>query len=166
MPTPPKWITLCANRRSSLTSHEDRRAGTSVVRVTAARWTAVWALAYSLLHHLGALPDGLGDAGRGTRWVDWVDLLTPYAVVGAALAALAVARTDRRGWWLALLGAGAYVQGHSVHLSANSISNQRGDAAPVHLWDGVIGHWLWYAGALLLAGYGLWHLGFPPPSEL
>ncbi len=118
---------------------------------TAARWTALCALAYNLMHHLGALPGGLGDAGGGTRWTDWLDLLTPWAVVGTALAALAAAGTDRRGWWLALTGAAVYVQGHGVHLAANSIGNVRGDVAPVHLWDEVVGHWLWYGGAALLA---------------
>lgn len=118
--------------------------------MTAARWAALCATAYNLLHHLGALPGGLGGAGGGTRWVDWLDLLTPYAVVGTALAALSAAGTDRRGWRLALLGAGAYVSGHAVHLAANSIGNVRGDEPPVHLWDEVVGHWLWYAGAALL----------------
>ena len=118
--------------------------------MTAARWTALCAVAYTLLHHLGALPDGLGDAGGGTRWVDWLDLLTPYAVVGTALAAVAAAGTDRRGWWTAFLGAALYVQGHGVHLAANSIGNERGDIPPIHLWDEVVGHWLWYAGAALL----------------
>lgn len=118
--------------------------------MTPARWLAACALLYSLLHHLGALPDGLGPAPHATRWVDWVDLLTPYAVVGTALAALASAGTDRRGWWIALLGAGAYVQGHGIHLAANSIGNERGDDPPVHLWDEVVGHWLWYAGLALL----------------
>ena len=117
---------------------------------TAARWTAAWALTYNALHHLGALPGGLGDAGGATRWLDWLDLLTPYAVVGTALAALAAARTDRRGWVLAATGALAYAGGHGIHLAANSIGNARGDAAPVHLWDEVVGHWLWYAGLALL----------------
>jgi len=117
---------------------------------TAARWTALCAVAYNVMHHLGALPGGLGSAGGGTRWVDWIDLLTPYAVAGTALAALAAAGTDRRGWWTALVGAGVYVQGHGVHLAANSISNVRGDAAPTYLWDEVLGHWIWYAGAALL----------------
>jgi hypothetical protein len=118
--------------------------------VAAARWVALSAVLYNLLHHLGALPGGLGDAGGGTRWVDWLDLLTPYAVVGTALAALCAAGTDRRGWWTALLGAGAYVSGHAVHLAANSIGNARGDVPPIHLWDEVVGHWLWYAGVALL----------------
>lgn len=118
--------------------------------VPAGGWLAAWAVAYALLHHLGALPEGLGPAPARTRWVDWIDLLTPYAVAGTALAAVAAAGTDRRGWWTALLGAGAYVQGHGVHLAANSIGNERGDAPPVHLWDEVVGHWLWYAGLALL----------------
>ena len=107
-------------------------------------------MAYNLLHHLGTLPDGLGDAGGGTRVVDWLDLLTPYAVVGAALAALAAAGTDRRGWWTAFTGACLYTSGHGVHLAANSIGNVRGSGAPIPLWDEVVGHWLWYAGVALL----------------
>lgn len=114
-----------------------------------ARWLATGALTYSVLHHLGALPD-LGAAPNGTRWVDWLDLLTPYAVVGPVLAALASAGTDRRGWWVALLGAGAYVQGHGIHLAAHSIDEVRGDAAPVHLWDDVVGPGLWVVGVTLL----------------
>ena len=117
---------------------------------TPARWLAAWAVAYNLLHHVGALPGGLGTAPGGTRWVDWLDLLTPYVVVGTALAALAAARTDRSGWVVAGLGALAYASGHGIHLAANSIGNARGDAAPVHLWDEVVGHWLWYAGVALL----------------
>lgn len=107
-------------------------------------------MAYNLLHHLGALPGGLGDAGGGTRWADWIALLVPYAVVGPALAALWAARTDRRGWALALFGSGLYVQGHGLNLAANSIANVRGDAPPTYLWDEVVGHWLWYAGVALL----------------
>lgn len=117
--------------------------------MTPARWLAAGALTYSVLHHLGALPD-LGAAPHGTRWTDWLDLLTPYAVIGPALAALASAGTDRRGWWIALLGAGAYVQGHGIHLAAHSIGDQRGDAAPIHLWDAVVGPALWVAGVALL----------------
>ena len=118
--------------------------------MTGARWTAVAAGAYALLHHLGALPDGLGNAPHATRWVDWVDLLVPYLVVGPALLAIAATGTDRRGWWIALVGAGLYVQGHGIHLAANSIGNARGDAPPVHLWDEIVGHWIWYAGVALL----------------
>jgi hypothetical protein len=107
-------------------------------------------VAYNVLHHLGTLPGGLGDAGGGTRVVDWLDLLTPYLVVGTALAALAATGTDRLGWWTALGGGSLYTTGHGIHLAANSIGNVRGDGAPIPLWDEVVGHWLWYAGAALL----------------
>jgi hypothetical protein len=120
--------------------------------MSTSRWLLALGVAICVGQHLGALPGGLGDAGGRTLWVDWIDLLTPYAVVGSALLALASAGTSRRGWLLAGTGGIAYVQGHGIHLSANSIGNARGEAAPVHLWDEVVGHWLWYAGlALLLA---------------
>ncbi len=45
----------------------------------------VTAVTYSLAHHLGSLPDGLGDAGRGTRVADWLDLLVPFVVLLPAL---------------------------------------------------------------------------------
>jgi hypothetical protein len=112
------------------------------------RWLLAWAVAYGTGHHLGLLP--AAAAGGGTRWTDWLDLLVPYAVVGTALAALAAAGTDRRGWTVAAAGAVLYTQGHGIHLAANSISNGRGDAPPAHLWDEVVGHLLWYGGLALL----------------
>jgi hypothetical protein len=114
------------------------------------RWLVGWAIAYNVTHHLGSLPGGLGAAGGGTRWVDWLDLLVPFLVVGTALAALAAAGTDRRGWTAAVAGAVLYVEGHGLHLAANSISNARGDDAPVQLWDEIVGHLLWYGGLALL----------------
>ena len=119
-------------------------------RSATSRWLVAFGVAIVVGQHLGALPGGLGSAGGATLWVDWIDLLTPYAVVGTALAALASAGTTPRGWLLAGVGAIAYVQGHGLHLAANSIGNARGDAAPVHLWDEVMGHWVWYAGLALL----------------
>ena len=81
-------------------------------------------------------------------------------MVGTALAALASARTDRRGRGLAALGAAAHARGHGIHLAANSSGNARGDAAPVHLCEEVVGHWPWYAGvASLPARYALYHRG-------
>lgn len=114
------------------------------------RWLLAWAVAYGVTHHFGLLPDGLGEAGGGTRWTDWVDLLVPYLVIGTALAALAAVGTDRRGWVAAVAGAVLYAQGQGMHLAANSISNAHGDAEPVHLWDEIVGHLLWYGGLALL----------------
>jgi hypothetical protein len=114
------------------------------------RWLLAWAGAYGVTHHLGLLPDGLGAAGGGTRWADWLDLLGPYLVIGTALAALAAVGTDRRGWVAAVLGGVLYAQGHGIHLAANSIANARGDQSPAHLWDEVVGHLLWYGGFAVL----------------
>jgi hypothetical protein len=118
------------------------------------RWLGWFALAVIIGHHVGTIFGPLGELGRGTEWADWIDLLVPYAVVGTSLAVLAAARADRRSWLLAAAGAIAYVEGHGIHLSSNSIGNARGPSSgteqPVHLWDEVVGHYLWYAGLFLL----------------
>jgi hypothetical protein len=101
-------------------------------------------------HHVGTFVGPFGDAPGATRWADWVDLLTPYLVVGTALLTLLAAGAGRRTWVVAAVGAVVYVQGHGIHLAANSVGNARGNGAPVHLWDEVVGHYLWYAGLALL----------------
>ena len=121
------------------------RAGTSLGRRLA--WFAV---AVILGHHVGTLVGPLGVLGGETEWADWVDLLVPYAVVGTAVGALLAAGADRRAWLLAAVGGVVYTQGHGIHLAANSVGNARGDEAPVHLWDEVVGHYVWYAGLYLL----------------
>ena len=114
------------------------------------RWLGWFAIAVVIGHHVGTIFGPLGEVGARTEWADWIDLLTPYAVVGTALGALLAAGATRRAWLLAALGAALYVQGHGVHLAGNSIGNARGDAQPVHLWDEVMGHYLWYGGLYLL----------------
>lgn len=113
------------------------------------RLLALSAVALVLTHWLRLLPLGF-EAPGATRYEDFVDLLTPYAVAGPALSALAVVGASRRAWRLALLGAAAFVQGHGIHLSANSISHVVGPVAPVHLWDERVGHWIWFVGLALL----------------
>lgn len=108
------------------------------------------AVAIVLTHWLRLLPLGYHAPGE-TRWEDFADLLTPFVVAGPMLAVLARASAGRRTWTAALAGAGLFVQGHGVHLSANSISYARGDAAPAYLWDEVIGHALWFVGLTVLA---------------
>ena len=113
---------------------------------------AAFALAVSVTHHVGAVDLGaLGPVTGATL----VDLLTPWLVVGTGLLALHAAGTDRRGWLLAVVGAIAYVHGHGIHLAANSVSDEteaagREPSEATHLWDEVVGHWLWYAGLALL----------------
>jgi hypothetical protein len=111
---------------------------------------AVAAVAYNLWHHLGSLPGGLGAVGD-TRRVDWVDLLTPFAVLLPAAWALAAVATGGRRWVVLAVGALLYAQGQGIHLAANSIGN----VAPspvVHLWDEVVGHAVWYGGVAVVLG--------------
>ena len=112
--------------------------------MTAGRWVAAFAVAVDVGHHTGFLLEPLGEVGV-TRWADWVDLALPYAVIGAAAGALATVDARPRAWLV--LGAAAilYTQGHGIHLAANSIANAEPSEA-AHLWDEVVGHYLWYGG--------------------
>jgi hypothetical protein len=110
------------------------------------RWLALTALAYGVLHHLGAVPAGFGSVGM-TRWGDWLDLAVPFLVLTPAL--FSVLGTGARPVAVFAAGAVLYVEGHGIHLAANSIGNVApGDAA--HLWDEVVGHLLWYAGVAII----------------
>ena len=124
---------------------------------------ALTALSYAVLHHLGLLPGGLGPAPEGTQWADWLDLAVPWLVLTPAAVTMWAAGASVR-WW-AVFGAGvvAYASGHGIHLAANSVSN----AAPgetAHLWDEVVGHYLWFLGvALVLAALARTMDGRPRP---
>jgi len=114
-------------------------------------WLVLFAVGYAVLHHAGTLFTGLGDVGP-TRWADWIDLLTPYVVTGAAAGALRGAGTSRGTWaayWFATV---LYTQGHAIHLAANSVGNALPGEDPdvVHLWDETVGHYLWYVGFALV----------------
>lgn len=115
---------------------------------------AAFAVAVVLGHHTGVLFEPLGEVGT-TRWADWIDLAVPYAVVGLAAAFLAAVGADRRAWIVFAAGALAYTQGQGIHLAANSIANiDPGDTA--HLWDEVVGHYVWYGGlAVVVAALAL-----------
>ena len=133
------------------------RSGRYGVAVTA------FGVAYAVLHHLGLLPGGLGEAVDGSRWADWIDLLVPYRVIGPALW-VGVAAPLSRAWWPVLaVGAIAYASGHGIHLAANSVAN----VAPgptAYLWDEVVGHAIWYAGfALMAAAVASTFVGRPRP---
>ena len=91
-------------------------------------------------------PAFAGDAGT------WIDLATPFAVIGAAAYALRGAAR----WVLALaVVAGIlFVDGHGIHLSANDIGHYdtiTGKAEDVrHFWDEAFGHIYWHAGLIAL----------------
>lgn len=75
-----------------------------------AAWLAALAVGYGFFHHVGTLVAPLGDIGE-TRWADWVDLLTPYVVVGLAAASTAAAGARPRAWGAFGVGAVMYTQG-------------------------------------------------------
>ncbi len=129
----------------------------------ALRWLAAFAVAYGLLHHQGFVLARLGEFGdTGTRWADWIDLATPYLLLGPAAGVLVALRTGIRPWLVFAVGAVAYVEGHGIHLAANSIDNAISEvpagAGPipvvvadvVHFWDEMVGHYIWYGGLTLI----------------
>lgn len=118
-----------------------------------------WALAcffvgYSVMHHGGLF--GSAEVGSGTRLADWIDLATPFAVVLPLLGFMWLQRPRPRWMVVAALGSMLYVEGHGIHLSANSISNvaAAGDTSQstldtIHLWDEVVGHYAWFLGLVI-----------------
>ena len=98
----------------------------------------------------GTIFKPLGEVGV-TRVADWVDLLTPYAVLGTAAAILLRAGATRAQWVWFGVGGGT---GKGLHISANSVSNVAdavvAHASVVHLWDEVVSHVIWYSGLFIV----------------
>jgi hypothetical protein len=113
-------------------------------------WLVLLAIGYPVTHHIGTLFAGLGDVGStDTRWADWIDLITPYVVTGAAAGALRAARASRLTWMVFWFAAVLYTQGQGIHLAANSVGNAV-PGQPAYLWDEHVGHYLWYIGFALI----------------
>lgn len=114
-------------------------------------WLLLFGISYGVMHHAGTIFTGLGEVGS-TRWADWIDLLTPYVVTGAAAGALRGGGASRGTWGVFWFAAVLYTQGHGIHLAANSVGNTIDRPHPdvVNLWDEVVGHYLWYAGFALI----------------
>ena len=119
---------------------------------------AATALAVVATHWLRLLPLPDTAGPSATRLEDFADLLTPFLVLGPLLVALAALRPGRRTWAAVLVGSVLFVQGHGLHLSANSVAwAQRGQGLqePTHLWDEVVGHHLWFVGlTVVVVGAG------------
>lgn len=116
--------------------------------MTPNRWLAAFAVAVSIGQHTGVISEPLGEIGT-TRVADWLDLAVPYAVVGIAAAFLASVVAPRRAWLIFAAGGIAYTQGHGIHLAANSIANVD-PSSTSHLWDEVVGHYVWYGGLAVI----------------
>jgi hypothetical protein len=124
-------------------------------------WLGWFALSVIIGMQAGTVFRPLGSAGD-TRVADWVDLLTPYAVLGTAAVVLARASAARPQWALFGVGAVTFALGKGVHLAANSVGNVAdpvlADASIVHLWDEVVSHLIWFSGlfvVLLAIGWTL-----------
>ena len=127
------------------------------------RWLAAFALAVSIGQHTGAVSEPLGEIGT-TRVADWLDLAVPYAVVGLAAAFLLSVGAPRRAWFVFGAGAIAYTQGHGIHLAANSIANAD-PSSTSHLWDEVVGHYVWYGGLAVIVAALAFAAGDRPPTR-
>ncbi len=115
------------------------------------RWPAglgALAVGYVFFHHVGTFAAPLGEVGD-TRWGDWLDILTPYVIVGLAARALFRAGASTRHWVAFGAGAVLYTHGHGIHLAANSISNAAASDT-AHFWDEYVGHYVAYVGLALL----------------
>jgi hypothetical protein len=111
-----------------------------------------FAFAFFLFHQLVAAPPWEAVA-------DVIDLLTPFAVIGAAIWAALVLRPSRAVLAVMAVAAVLYVDGHGIHLAANSINRwpTHGTAADrTHFWDEIWGHLEWHSGLLLLIGALAW----------
>jgi hypothetical protein len=93
------------------------------------------------------------------RFGDWIDLVTPFAVLGAAALVLLALRAPLWVAALALAAGVAFGDGHGIHLTANSIpsvalAGAAGDTA--YFWDERFGHIEWHLGWLgLLVAFPL-----------
>jgi hypothetical protein len=104
------------------------------------RALVAFAVAVAAFHHVPAVAGDLGD---------WIDLATPFAVVGAAALVLAGLGAWGAGLGLAVAAAIAYVDGHGLHLAANSIRAEEpsGEVERVaYFWDERFSHWEWHLG--------------------
>ena len=98
---------------------------------------------------IGPIAIPLGHTVDHTRYADFLDLLTPYAVLGTAAWVLAGISARRTSWILLAVGGIVFTQGHGLHLSANSVGNVT-PGQTEHLWDEIVGHYIWYTGLALV----------------
>jgi hypothetical protein len=103
-----------------------------------------FAAAVFVFHNLPALaPEGAEE---------WIDLLTPFAVVGTA--ALVLGRgLPTPVFGVAVVAALLYVDGHGIHLAANAIRDEEptGNVEDVaHFWDEEWSHIEWHLGLFML----------------
>ncbi len=130
-------------------------------------WIFAYGLAYAFFHIAPAFLSSFrtGPITRGEA----LDFLTPFVVIPIAIALysrvkrvpgmeeLAPAKFQKLSSIILILGFIFYVDGHGVHISANSISRliegQEGSSLynAVYLFDEIISHYMWDGGVLLIS---------------
>jgi hypothetical protein len=102
-------------------------------------------------------------AFAGDRAGAAIDLLTPFAVIGFSAAALAGLGARRGAVVVALVAGTMYVDGHGMHLAANSIHNETAATDVddvIYFWDERLSHieavlgWFGLVAAFCLAEAG------------
>ena len=120
---------------------------------TVGTWLIGFAFAVIVGMQAGTVFAPFGSIGA-TRVADWIDLLTPFVVLGCAAIVLHRADADRMQWTLFGAGAVMFALGKGLHISANSVSNVDdpvvADASIVHLWDEIASHYIWYTGLFIV----------------
>lgn len=122
------------------------------------RALVAFAVAVAVFHHLPAVGGSVGE---------WIDLVTPFAVIGTAAVLLAGLGAWGAGLGVAVAAGIAYVDGHGIHLAANSIYAEglTGEAERVaYYWDERFSHWEWHLGLIgLLVAFCLAEPWARPP---
>ncbi len=131
------------------------------------RWLFIYGFVYAFFQIVPAFLKG-GFAGPLSQG-DALDFLTPLAVIPVAVTLfLKLKKETARNWQgsagfshsagaIFILGLIGYVEGHGIHLSANSLDRllhgQESTALyrAVYLFDEVISHFIWDAGVLIIA---------------
>jgi hypothetical protein len=84
---------------------------------------------------------------------DWPDLVTPFAVIIPVVLLLGALGSPPAALVLGVVGGVLYIDGHGIHLAANSIGHEHltGEAEDVtHFWDERFGHVEWHTGWITL----------------
>jgi hypothetical protein len=119
-----------------------------------------FAAAVAVFHHTPAVGGSVGD---------WIDLATPFAVLGAAALVLVGLEAGGAGLGVAVAAGIAYVDGHGLHLAANSIRAEEptGEVERVaYFWDERFSHWEWHVGLIgLLVAFCLAEPRARPPAR-
>ena len=98
---------------------------------------------------IGPIAIPLGQHGRRHPVGRLARPVRPVRRAGSCGLGAAGLVAHRDSWVLLAVAGVVFTQGHGLHLAANSVGN----VAPgrtEHLWDEVVGHYIWYTGLALL----------------